>query len=152
DGTTSVESFIWDAAIYGVGSIAQATSTDGIGTSYTYDTLGRLSKKEWSAGAARFAIDMRWDSFDRLKQIEYPEVGLSRLTLEYDYQPDGTLYRVRNPSIPGPYWTLLAQDATGSALKELYGTSITTTRVLDSRGRLQAVQTTAIPPGSAPLT
>src|SRR5262249_44520641 len=59
------------------------------------------------------------------------------------------LYRVRNQATQEPYWTLLAQDATGVPLSERFGQLITTQRTLDRQGRVTSIDTTAAAPGSA---
>jgi RHS repeat-associated protein len=139
------ESFVWDTAANGLGKLAQATSTDGITTAFTYDTLGRLSSVQWDIGSGtRFATETTWDSFDRPQYFTYPAVKSKQLVLEYHYQPQGELYGVTNKDTHDVYWKLLKQDASGIPLSEQFGTSIVTSRTLDNQKRIKTIET-AIP-------
>ena len=151
-GTSASEIYTWDIAANGAGNIADATSTDGIKTIYGYDSFGRLSKKEWNIDGQQFALDLVWDTFNRLQQLKYPTVGAARLVLQYDYSPQGPLFRVSNQATPqDPYWTLLSQNASGLALIEQYGNSITRTTTVDSRARPKSIATTVAPLVAGPL-
>ena len=141
-GTNGTEIFTWDTAANGIGKLADATSTDGIKTTYGYDGLGRVAAKTWAINGEQFGLETIWDAFDRPQLLKYPAVGTSRLTLEYDYQPQGALFRVINQATQDPYWTLLAQDASGRALSEQFGNSTITATTVDSRARLRSIETT----------
>jgi RHS repeat-associated protein len=139
---SSTESYVWDTAVHGVGKLADAVSTDDIETIYSYDTLGRPSIQVWTIGGSQFALETDWDAFDRPQYIKYPAVKPGQLVLEYDYQPQGPLVQVKNQATQELYWHAVAQDASGVALTEQFGASITTNRSLDARKRLSSIQTT----------
>ena len=85
-GTTLTDSFVWDVAVNGIGKLAQATSADGIQTAYSYDTLSRPTRKEWTVSGESFALESTWDAFDRPLYLKYPAVGSKQLVIEYEYE------------------------------------------------------------------
>ena len=149
--STSAESFVWDTAANGVGKLAEATSPDGIKTSYVYDSLGRLSRQQWDLNSgASYALETVWDSFDRPQYFKYPAVGARQLVLEYHYQPQGELYGVTNQTSNNEtYWKLLKEDASGIPLSEQFGASNICNRTLDEQKRVLAIETTMPPVGIA---
>ncbi len=148
-----VDSFVWDTAANGLGMLAEATSSDNIKTTYVYDILGRLSKKQWdvptgSHAVTSYALETVWDPYDRPQFLKYPPVGSRQLSLQYHYEPQGTLYKITNPTTGELYWTLRKQDASGLALTEQFMNSITTNRYLDSRKRLKLLETVRTMPST----
>jgi RHS repeat-associated protein len=146
----STESFVWDTAANGIGKLAEATSPDGIKTTYAYDSLGRLSRQQWDVeSGASYAIETVWDSFDRPQYFKYPAVGARQLVLEYHYQAQGQLNAVSNQTTQERYWTLLKEDASGIPVSEQFGASMICNRTLDDQKRLLAIETTIPPFGIA---
>jgi RHS repeat-associated protein len=150
-GASSVESLVWDTAAHGIGKLAETTSRDGIKTTYSYDSLSRLSTKEWTIAGEHFTLETDWDPFGRPQYFKYPAVGSppQQLVLQYHYQ-QGVLDSVLDQTSQKPYWTLKEQAANGDVFSEQYGTAITTTRTPDTRGRLTSIVTSVQSGAGAP--
>src|SRR5262249_37627166 len=90
-----------------------------------------------------YVLETTWDAFDRIAVLKYPTVANKQLSVQYDYHPNGTLYKLSNPATAELYWSLREEDASGIPLTEQFGDSITTTRYLDNRKRLKFLETIA---------
>jgi RHS repeat-associated protein len=147
-GMTRIATNVWDTAKHGIGQLAEATSTDGVKSVYSYDVFGRPTVVHWEVPGANnvkssFDVTMEWDAFDRPSVLTYPVVGTRRLAVRYHYQPEGSLYKIANDATGEEYWSLREQDATGATLTAVFGGDTTTTAFLDSRKRLKYIETSS---------
>jgi RHS repeat-associated protein len=95
DGTTSMT---WDTATHGIGSLASATSADGVVTSHSYDANGRAVSTDQQLGASLYRTAWTWDGLGRLDRIYYPALdnGTEGFTVRHVYNAANQLAEVRN--------------------------------------------------------
>ncbi|RKG98486.1 RHS repeat-associated core domain-containing protein, partial [Corallococcus carmarthensis] len=117
------------------------TSLDDIFVDYTYDSLGRPTREQWSVEGRPYAIDRSYDGHGRLQALEYPAVAGARLTLGYEYTARGDLQTVRDLDTLGERWRVVDRNAVGQLLSETLGNGVVTQRLYDSMGRLRFIQT-----------
>jgi RHS repeat-associated protein len=134
DGVTS---FSYDTAAHGVGHLAQATSADGVTTSYTYDAQSRLDSYRQAIDGATYTLDVDHDAVGRLSAIHYP----TGFTATYHYDGSGNLDQIKNGA-GKVLFDVAAQDLDGNITKEKFGNNVITDRTFDpTTRRLQTLST-----------
>lgn len=113
DGETR---FTWDTSPSGVGQLATAMSTSGVGTSFAYDAFGRLAKRTSTIGGEPFDVALDYDDNGHPRKITYPDKTGRGFAVEYVRGAHGALQSIVNASTKQAYWTSLEVDSAGLAI------------------------------------
>jgi YD repeat-containing protein len=137
DGTAV---FNWDTAPNGIGKLANATSTDGINTSYAYNPIGQLAGSSWTVGGNTFNLGLNYDPYGRLGTITYPSSsGNTGFSTQQNYNPYGYLSRVTNFSSGAMLWQTDSMNERSKITKEEFGNGVVTHRTYSPRGRAKTI-------------
>ncbi len=99
---------------------------------YTYDSLGRLTRISSAIAGTTYLMDTSYDAYSRVASVTYPAAyQTKRLTVYNSYDAQGYLRTVSN--IPGStpatwYWKANSMDALGHITSESLGNGLTTAR------------------------
>ena len=126
--------------------LARTTSTDGVVTRYSYDSLGRTISTASNIDGTTLEIRSRFDDVGRLASLTYPALaGTSdRLSVDYVYNAHGYLAQVRDAAIGGTrYWQAEARNTFGQLERERFGNGVVTQRThIPTNGLLTRLVTT----------
>jgi YD repeat-containing protein len=89
-GTVNV-TFTYDTGAYALGMLSSISESNGITTSWTYNSQGRVASKTQSVGANNATVGYGYDSFARPQQITYP----SGQIVTYGYDNSGRINSVQ---------------------------------------------------------
>jgi len=129
----------FDTASYGVGELAQATSSDN-GTSSTrtpvYDSFGRASQSTTAIGTVSYVQRSTYDQFGRTYQGFFSGTNITETGELYLYNPQGYAYQTQdgeNGTVGQIYRQITAMDQRGNATTEVRANNatLTTTRTYD---------------------
>jgi RHS repeat-associated protein len=140
-----IQNTIWDTAANGIGKVAAATimydvplgsQTDPNSSNvvYTYDSLSRLSSKQWQQPSLPpVTVGYGYDAFNRLSLVQYPGVnGQPTLVTQNVYSPGGQLTAVTWPEMGTKFWQLLSSDASDTFQTVRFGNGVVSTATEDS--------------------
>lgn len=77
-----------DSAVYGVGQMTSIATTEsgGYSENYTYDTIGRLTRRRINFESVNYDYDYAYDTASGDQTVEYPTVNGERLKVKYEYE------------------------------------------------------------------
>ena len=120
-----------------------STSLDDIVVVHSFDALGRLVGEDWSVEGQLYSVSRTFDEYGLMRRLEYPSVGTSRLSIDYNYTTRGVLESVAD-SAGGPvYWRAQGRNGLGQLTAEEFGNGVTSQRRYDTRGRTLFIETKA---------
>jgi RHS repeat-associated protein len=138
--TDVIQNVIWDAATNGIGKVAAAaimydiplgsqTDPNSSGILYTYDSLSRVSSKQWQQPyLPPVTVGYYYDEFNRLSLVQYPGVnGQETLITQNVFSPGGQLVAVKWPVMSTTFWQLLSSDASDTFQTVKYGNGVVST-------------------------
>ena len=114
---------------------------------YTYDSLGRLTRISSAIAGTTYLMDTTYDTYSRVASVTYPTAyQAKRLTVYNSYDAQGYLRTVSN--VPGStpatwYWKANSMDALGHITSESLGNGLTTAREYYSDSGLPSRYTTS---------
>jgi RHS repeat-associated protein len=147
EGTTTI---VWDQATNGLGKIATAISSDGIITSFTFDSLSRIASKKIRAARRDFEFGYAYDPLGRLATVRYPipdpPSDVPPFVASFDYTQYGHLRAVNDASSGSPtnLWKNTERNEFDQVTAEVSANGAVTSRQFDFRGRLQSLTTTVL--------
>ena len=148
DGTTT---FTWDTSPHGIGELASASSADGIGTGYLYDSLSRLHSPTWTINGNQYSFVYSYDPVGRIWTITYPTAGQQAFILQRNYTNQGELATISDLGQKHVYWSAIARNAASELIRETLGNSVITARGYDLEFRLQSITSFTSPSPPRPL-
>jgi RHS repeat-associated protein len=140
DGTTS---YVYDAALNGIGLLAEATSATGIVTRFAYDSDGRPIETSWDIDGESFSISRGYDGFGRQMSTTYPAIsGVAPVITNNVYDGYGHLREVMHAG--ETIWRANVADAEGHLKEVELGNGVIERRTFDvARGWLDTLTTLA---------
>lgn len=103
----------WDQSANGIGRIHTATSTDGIKTTFGYNTDGNPISTTWLANGETYALSYELDAMGRTTKMTYPHKSTEApFSIGYKYSSGGALEQISDLSA-GQLWTALANGEDG---------------------------------------
>lgn len=145
--------FQWDTAVNGKGRLKEATSVDGITTTFGYDVLGRTTSEQVSiSGEGTFSFVTLFDSKSRVQTEFMPAeaVGGAVVKLDRTYSAlNGNMESITDATDSTNQellWALVARNAAGQVTEEQYGPNATgsvLSRIFDPSYHLRLQQSRA---------
>jgi RHS repeat-associated protein len=124
DCRPETRNFIYDAMPNAAGKLVRAESvTDGITTTFKYDSLSRPSSVETFVDGDTYTVSSSYDSRQRLSLLTYPGAssGGAPFSVDYTYDSIGDLFAVESSS--GTLWVIRDREADGRVthVQQRYG-------------------------------
>jgi RHS repeat-associated protein len=157
------QTYGWDVGTGALGRMTSATTNAGSGhtTTFTYDTLGRLSeRREAFAGGESLSLGYSYDGRGRLQDLRYPETSdadvfnhfdTGGLTVRYGYQ-NGQIASISEVATGNPVlWRVMNRDGFGRITESKDAAGVTHKRgYYPDSLKLQSSSTTGITSGPLP--
>ena len=128
-----VAEYNWDTAPKGIGKPVNSRSTDGVGISYRYDSIGRPATTTWNIESAAYEFVYGYDGIGRLGSVTYPAVPVpgqsaSRFKLIRTYRANGDLETIKDAAVPNgsPIWAAEEKNAASQLTQERYANGVST--------------------------
>jgi len=133
--------FGWDNSPHGVGQLSSATSFDGVSSEFSYSGNGLIEGEFRRISGVDLSLVRKYDSFERLSTLRYPNVNGQIPEAGYTYDP--VTSEVSSVKFQGAmFWTASEKDAEGRTRKELLGNGISSRKEFDIRGMLESITST----------
>ena len=130
DEPEGISTWVYDQSNNGIGLLSTVNSYHFQG-SYQYDNLSRISSEISTIEGQAYQMSYSYDSLGRVSQVEYP----SDLTLEYEYDEQNLLRRVKDLNSSVIYYELQDINAIGQVIREKLGNGLITENVYESDRR-----------------
>jgi RHS repeat-associated protein len=145
------DSFVYDSATNGIGSLHRAVSNEGVQTEHVYDSFGRLATQRWTVAGGLREFTFGYDTVGRLATIRHPTAAGRDFMARYDYAGNGDIREVNDVTGPSPrlIWRQVERTPAGQNAVEQFGVAARMERVYDGSGALRFVNSTLLPGGSS---
>jgi RHS repeat-associated protein len=138
-----------------IGRLIETVSSSGQRTRYGYESPGSTFNRGLpttvtrnltapaGGGLLELTTAQHYDEFGRVSQIDYPAPSANPLSVTYEFDPAGHIFKARNSNTPGTvYWELLEADQGVRVHKERLGTDrLTQKDYWPLTGRIKKIET-----------